>query len=50
MDAYAKKIGLCVLETAWLDTAEARVRGMPRRGELSYAVEGRKMTLAASLN
>lgn len=36
------KIGLSVIETGWLlQKTEAQVRGMLKRAELSYAVDGR---------
>ena len=38
------RIGLSVLEVGWLlQKTESQVRGMLRRGELLYAVEGRKI-------
>jgi hypothetical protein len=44
MYPYSEKIGLSVLETGWLiQKTEAQVRGMLRRGELSYVIEGRKI-------
>jgi len=40
------KIGLSVVETAWLlQKTEAQVRGMLRRGQLSYAVDGRLVAI-----
>jgi hypothetical protein len=42
------KIGLSVFEAGWLlQKTEAQVRGMLRRGELSYAVAGRKIEPAS---
>jgi hypothetical protein len=44
MNEYTEKIGLSVLETGWLlQKTESQVRGMLRRGELRYVVEGRKV-------
>lgn len=40
------KIGLSVVETGWLlQKSEAQVRSMLRRSELSYAVEGRLVSI-----
>jgi hypothetical protein len=41
------KIGLSVIETGWLlQKTEAQVRGMLRRGELSYAVDRRLVSVS----
>lgn len=43
MDDHTR-IGLSIREVSWLlQRSEARVRGMLRRGELSYAVAGRRV-------
>jgi hypothetical protein len=42
------KLGLSVLEAGWLlQKTEGQIRGMVRRGELSYVVEGRKIDPAS---
>jgi hypothetical protein len=44
MNEHTAKIGLSVLETGWLlQKTESQVRGMLRRGELRYVVDGRKV-------
>jgi hypothetical protein len=44
MTISKNKIGLSVLEVGWLlQKTELQVRGMLRRGELLYAIEGRKI-------
>ena len=42
MHVHFTKLGLSVVEAGWLlQRPEARIRGMLRRGELSYVVAGR---------
>ena len=44
MNTTQAKIGLSVLEAGWLlQRPEGRIRGMLRRGELTYVVGGRKI-------
>ena len=41
MHVHFTKLGLSVVEAGWLQRPEAQIRGMLRRGELSYVVAGR---------
>jgi hypothetical protein len=44
----SSKIGLSVVEAGWLlQRPEGQIRGMLRRGELAYSVEGRKIDPAS---
>ena len=46
-----EKLGLSVLEAGWLlQKTESQVRGMLRRGELAYAVEGHKVDFESVQN
>ena len=44
MNGHFSRIGLSVVEAGWLlQKTEAQIRGMLRRGELTYVVERRKI-------
>ena len=48
MNTNSTKIGLSVVEAGWLlQGSEGQVRGMLRRGELAYVVDGRKLAPAS---
>jgi hypothetical protein len=48
MNTQTSKIGLSVREAGWfLQKTESQIRGMLRRGELEYVVEGRRIDPAS---